>query len=183
MSPRAARPGGFRGVTMPAVATQLLADLDDLAALGPLPAALGTLSDAVKLANLRRASGEVLAAYGKRFPRTAGASFVLAKWGDFTKGLVVDIAAFRMLTTGPRGLNPTTPKDGGMLVENYKRAQDILNEIVDLTNSNPRMDPDAVGGPDDDDMGSLSYSEGGPFDEADAWAKIPGYGGSCGGCH
>lgn len=163
---------------MPAVQTQLLADETDLAEMGPLPAALGVLTSQVKLANLRRASGEVLAAYGKRFPRTGGASFTLTQWGDFTKGLVIDIAVFRMLTTGPRGLNATTP-DGKLLADNYKRAQDILNEIVDLTNSNPRMDPDAVGGPDDDDMGSLASSEGGALDEADAWARTPGFHG-CG---
>jgi len=156
---------------MPAVQTQLLADETDLAELGPLPAALGTLSSQVKLTNLRRASGEVLAAYGKRFPRAPGSSFALAQWGDFTKGLVVDIAVFRMLTTGPRGLNPVTPKDGGMLAENYKRAQEILSEIGDLDNKSPRMDPDAVGSPDADDMGSLAYSEGGPLDEADDWTR------------
>jgi hypothetical protein len=158
---------------MPAVATQLLADLDDLAAFGPLPATFAMLSDAVKLANLRRASGEVLAAYGKRFPRKAGASFVLAQWGDFTKGLVVDVAAFRMLTTGPRGLN-MSKADGGLLTANYERAQGILDEIVDLTNSTSRMDPDAVGGPDVDDMGSLSASEGGYLNEADGWTKTRG---------
>jgi hypothetical protein len=160
---------------MPAVATQLLADLDDLAAFGPLLSALGTLTDAVKLRNLRRASGDVLAAYGKRFPRTAGASFTLAVWGDFTKGLVVDIAVYRMLTTGPRGLNPTTP-DGKLFTENYRLAQEILNEIADLTNTNPRMDPDAVGSPDADDMGSLSYSEGGTLDESDLWTRMHGCG-------
>ena len=115
---------------MPAVQTQLLADLDDLVSFGPQASALGMLSDAVKLANLRRASGDVLAAYGKRFPRTAGASFTLATWGDFTKGLVVDIACYRMLTTAGRGLNPTKG-DGGMLAENWKIAQEILSEIVD----------------------------------------------------
>lgn len=154
---------------MPAVQTQLLADETDLAQMGPLASALGSLSSAVKLANLRRASGEVLAAYGKRFGRTAGASFELATWGDFTKGLVVDIAAFRMLI-GPRGLNPSSP-DGKLLVENYQRAQDILNEIADITNSNPRIDPDAVGDPDTDDMGPLASFEGGANDEADYWTQ------------
>lgn len=163
---------------MPAVATQLLADLDDLAAFGPLPATFAMLDDAVKLRNLRRASGDVLAAYGKRFPRKAGASFTLAQWGDFTKGLVVDIAAYRMLTTGPRGLN-MKGADGGLLVAAYEKAQEILNEIVDLTNSNPRMDPDAVGGPDADDMGSLSASEGGYLNEADGWTKALGCCGPC----
>ncbi len=158
---------------MAAVQTQLLANENDLAEMGPLPAALGVLSSAVKQTNLRRASGEVLAAYAKRFPRTAGASFTLSKWGDFTKGLVVDIAVFRMLTTGPRGLNATTP-DGKLLKENYDRAQDTLNAIADLTNKNARIDPDAVGGPDDDDMGSLATSEGGALDEADSWAQVPG---------
>ena len=166
---------------MPAVQTQLLADLDDLAGLGPLPASLATLTDAVKLRNLRRASGEVLAVYGKRFPRTAGASFTLSQWGDFTKGLVVDIAAFRMLTTGPRGLN-MAKADGGLLTANYERAQGILNEIADLTTSSPRIDPDAVGGPDADDMGSLAASEGGALDEADGWTKLRGCHGPCGCC-
>lgn len=163
---------------MPAVQTQLLADETDLAELGPLPAALGVLTSQVKLTNLRRASGEVLSAYAKRFPRTAGSSFVLAQWGDFTKGLVVDIAVFRMLTTGPRGLNPTTP-DGKLLADNYKRAQDTLNEIADITNNNPRIDPDAVGSPDDDDMGSLASSEGGALDEADSWANVSRNGCGC----
>jgi hypothetical protein len=154
---------------MPAVETQLLADETNLAQLGPLASALGTLSSAVKLANLRRASGEVLAAYAKRFPRTAGSSFVLATWGDFTIGLVVDIAAFRMLI-GPRGINPSSP-DGKLLVENYQRAQEILNEIVDLDNKNPRIDPDAVGSPDVDDEGSLSATEGGDLDQSDDWTR------------
>jgi hypothetical protein len=166
---------------MPAVETQLLADETDLAQLGPLSSALGVLSSTVKLANLRRASGEVLAAYGKRFPRTAGASFTLAQWGDFTKGLVVDIAVFRMLTTGPRGVNPSSP-DGKLFTENYARAQAILDDIVDLTNASPRMDPDAVGSPDADDMGALSSGEGGEFNEADAWTKTIHTGSSCGGC-
>lgn len=163
---------------MPAVQTQLLADETDLAEMGPLPAALGVLSSPVKLTNLRRASGEVLAAYGKRFPRAPGQSFVLAQWGDFTKGLVIDIAVFRMLTTGPRGLNATTP-DGKLLADNYTRAQAILNEIADITNSNPRIDPDAVGIPDADDMGALSSSEGGPLDEADSWARPVSFGCGC----
>lgn len=154
---------------MPAVQTQLLADETDLAQMGPLASALGTLSSAIKLASLRRASGEVLAAYGKRFRRTAGSSFTLATWGDFTKGLVVDIATFRLIV-GPRGLNPSSP-DGKVLVENYQRAQEILNEIADLKNENARIDPDALGDPDADDMGPLAYSEGGDLDEADAWAR------------
>ncbi len=153
---------------MPAVETQLLADETDLAQMGLLASAIGNLSSAIKLANLRRASGEVLAAYAKRFRRAPGESFTLGRWGDFTKGLVVDIATFRLIT-GPRGLNPSSP-DGKLLVENYQRAQEILNEIVDLTNSNPRIDPDAVGDPDADDMGPLACSEGGTLDEADAWA-------------
>ena len=154
---------------MPVVETQLLADETDLAQLGSLPSAIGNLSSAVKLANLRRASGEVLAAYGKRFRRTAGASFALATWGDFTKGLVIDIAVFRLIT-GPRGINPSSP-DGKVLVENYQRAQEILNEIVDLTNDHPRIDPDAVGEPDADDMGPLAFSEGGDIDQSDGWTR------------
>lgn len=163
---------------MPAVQTQLLADETDLALLGPLASSLGVLSSDVKLANLRRASGEVLAAYGKRFARAPGSSFVLARWGDFTKGLVVDLAAYRMLTTGPRGLNPTSP-DGKLFTDNYQRAQEILNEIVDLTNNNPRIDPDAVGTPDVDDEGSLMTSEGGPFNAADAWTLRGSTTGTC----
>lgn len=155
---------------MPAVETQLLADETDLAQMGPLASALGTLSSAVKLANLRRASGEVLAAYAKRFRRTAGASFTLEVWGDFTKGLVVDIATFRMIG-GPRGLNPKSP-DGKFIADNYDRAVEILNEIADITNANARIDPDAVGSPDADDMGPLASSEGGAIDEADAWADL-----------
>jgi hypothetical protein len=154
---------------MPAVETQLLADETNLAQLGPLASALGTLTSEVKLANLRRASGEVLAAYAKRFQRTAGSSFELATWGDFTIGIVVDIAQFRMLI-GPRGLNPSSP-DGKLLVENYQRAQDILNAIADLENKNARIDPDAVGSPDADDFGPLACSEGGALNEADGWTK------------
>lgn len=159
---------------MPAVATQQLATLADLAALGPLPATFGMLDDATKDRNLRRASGEVLAAYAKRFARAAGSSFTLAKWGDFTIGLVIDIAVFRMLTTGPRGLNPKTP-DGALLTANYERAIKILDEIADITNANARIDPDAVGSPDADDMGPLASSEGGALDEADGWTKRGGY--------
>jgi hypothetical protein len=154
---------------MPAVQTQQLATQTDLSRLGPLASALGSLDSATKDANLRRASGEVLAAYAKRFPRSAGSSFVLAAWGDFTIGLVVDIAAFRMLI-GPRGVNPSSP-DGKLLVENYQRAQAILNEIVDLTNASPRIDPDAVGSPDADDEGPLANSEGGDLDQSDNWTR------------
>lgn len=152
---------------MPAVQTQILADETNLAQVGPLASALGTLSSAVKLANLRRASGEVLAAYGKRFSRKPGSSFKLAQWGDFTIGLVVDIATFRMIC-GPRGLNPSSP-DGKLLADNYQRAMSILDDIVDINNASPRFDPDAIGETDVDDEGPLASFEGGRFDEADNW--------------
>ncbi len=166
---------------MPAVQTQLLADETDLAQLGPLSSALGVLSSEVKLANLRAASGLVLAAYGKRFRRTPGQSFVLAAWGDMTKKLVVQLMVGEALTTGPRGLNPSTP-DGRLFGEMYTRALTTLNEIADITNPNARIDPDAVGSPDADDMGSLSCSEGGDLDEADAWANTLYDGRLRGGC-
>lgn len=157
---------------MPAVQTQLLADETDLAQMGPLASALGTLSSAVKQANLRRASGEVLAAYGKRM------TLPLVQWGDFTKGLVIDIAAFRMIV-GPRGVNPSSP-DGKILVENYQRAQEILNEIVDLEIRTPRMDPDAIDSTEAlDEEGPLAASEGGGMDQADAWAKTCACGSCC----
>lgn len=154
---------------MPAVQTQLLADETDLAQMGVLASALSNLSSAIKLANLRRASGEVLAAYAKRFRRAPGSSFTLAVWGDFTKGLVIDIACFRMIV-GPRGLNPSSP-DGKILTDNYQRAMEILNEIADLENANARIDPDAVGSPDTDDMGPLGTSEGGPMNAADDFTR------------
>lgn len=155
---------------MPAVQTQLLADETDLAEMGPLPAALGVLSSQVKLANLRAASGLVLAAYAKRFHRAPGASFVLATWGDMTKQLVIDLMVGRTLTTGPRGLNASSP-DGKLFAEQYARALTTLDEIADLTNKNSRIDPDAIGTVDDDEFGALSTSEGGSLDEADSWTR------------
>lgn len=157
---------------MPAVATQLLAEVSDLALLGPLASALGVLSTETKEANLRRASGEVLASYAKRM------KLPLVQWGDFTKGLVVDIAAYRMLTTGPRGLNPSSP-DGKMFTENFERAKQTLNEIADLQNANARVDPDVIDSSEaEDEFGPLGASEGGALDESDFFTKS----GRCGGC-
>ena len=162
---------------MPAIETQLLAEVADLALLGPLASALGPLSTEIKEANLRRASGEVLSSYAKRM------KLPLVQWGDFTKGLVVDIAAFRMLTTGPRGLNPSTT-DGKLLTENYDRARKTLDEIADLQNANARLDPDAIDSSEgEDEFGPLGASEGGSRDEADYWTRRAGRCGStCGGC-
>lgn len=162
---------------MPAVETQLLAEVSDLVLLGPLASALGPLSTETKEANLRAASGEVLAAYGKRM------TLPLVQWGDFTKRLVVVIAAFEMLTTGPRGLNPSTP-DGKLLFDRYDRAIKTLDEIADLENKSARIDPDAIDSTEsEDEFGPLGASEGGARDEADYWARSPGRCGSvCGGC-
>jgi hypothetical protein len=160
---------------MPAVQTQLLAEVADLALLGPLASALGPLSTEAKESNLRRASGTVLSAYAKRM------TLPLVQWGDFTKGLVVDIAAFYMLTTGPRGLNPSSP-DGKLFTENYQRAMETLNAISDLTNKSARWDPDAIDSTEgEDEMGPLAAFEGGERNEADAWTHRSSVG-SCGGC-
>jgi len=152
---------------MPAVATQQLATIADLDTGPPTSAmrqALVMYTDTDKNTYLRRASGVVLAAYGKRMPRTAGASFALSAWGDMTKGLVVVIARWEMISD--RGYNASNPADKAIR-DRYDIAVKTLDEIVDINNSTPRIDPDAVGSPDADDEGSLSFSEGGPLDEAD----------------
>jgi hypothetical protein len=155
---------------MAAVQTQQLAQISDLAALGPPSAALAMLSDAVKNQHLRTASGQVLSAYGVRFGRTLGASFTLVTWGDFTIGLVISLATYSLLGI-TRGFNPETP-DGKAIVGARDAAVELLNEISDITNKNPRFDPDAVDStPSYEELGALSASEGGPLDQADNWAR------------
>lgn len=156
---------------MPAVVTQQLAEIADLALTGPPGAAISMLSADVKNAQLRKASGKVLAAYGKRMHRGAGGSFRLATWGDLTKGLVVDLATFDLFATS-RGFNPETP-DGKSIREARDSAENLLNEIADITNKNARIDPDAVGEIDVDEEGPLAASEGGPLDQSDAWTQKP----------
>jgi len=152
---------------MPAVATQQLATIADLD-MGPATSAmrqaLVMYTDADKNTYLRRASGIVLAAYAKRMPRTAGASFTLSAWGDFTISLVVVIARWMMISE--RGFNPNIPADK-VIRDRYDDVTKILDEIVDIENKSPRIDPDAVGAPDADDEGPLAFSEGGPRDESD----------------
>lgn len=158
---------------MPAVATQQLAEITDLVLTGPPQAALAMLSNDVKNAQLRKASGHVLAAYGVRFGRKLGTSFTLATWGDFTKGIVIDLAIYALLGTS-RGFNPETP-DGKAIKEARDEAKALLDAIADITNKSPRFDPDATDGtPADEELGSLAASEGGAFDEADSWALPPG---------
>lgn len=160
---------------MPAVATQQLAEITDLALTGPPAAALAMLSNDVKNAQLRKASGQTLAAYGVRFGRVLGSSFTLATWGDFTKGIVVDLATYALLGTS-RGFNPETP-DGKAIKEAHDEAKALLDEISDITNKFPRFDPDATDGtPGYEELGALGHSEGGPFDQADHWARPPGFG-------
>lgn len=149
---------------MAGIDTQLLADEGDLARLGVMAASLNTVSSAVRLANLRRASGEVLAAYDTRM------TLPLAQWGDFTRGLVCDIASFRILT-GPRGLNPATA-DGKVLADNYERAMKILDAIADLEIKAPRLDPDCIDSTESlDEKGPLGLTEGGALDQADGWTQ------------
>jgi hypothetical protein len=152
---------------MPAVATQQLATIADLD-MGPansaMRQALNMFTDADKGAYLRRASGTVLAAYAKRMPRTPGASFTLSAWGDFTIDLVVVVARWMMISD--RGYNASSPADKAIR-DRYDIVVKILDEIVDIDNKTPRIDPDAVGAPDADDEGPLAFSEGGPLDEAD----------------
>jgi hypothetical protein len=154
------------------VATQQLAQIADLD-LGPATSAmvlaLSMFDTATKNTYLRRASGTVLAAYAKRMPRTENASFVLSAWGDFTVSLVVNIARWMMISD--RGFNPNSPADKAIR-SRYDDAKQILDEIIDITNSTPRVDPDAIGMPDGDDEGPLGFSEGGGLDEADAWANV-----------
>jgi len=153
---------------MPAVATQQLAEISHLTALGPPAAALSTLSADVKNQHLRTASGQVLAAYGVRFGRALGSSFKLATWGDFTIGLVVALATYSLLAI-TRGFNPESP-DGKAVVQAKDEAVRLLDEISDITNKTPRFDPDATDDtPGYEELGALGAGEGGPFDEADHW--------------
>jgi hypothetical protein len=154
---------------MPAVVTQhlaVIADLDSGPANTAMVAAIAMFSDANKDTYLRRASGIVLAAYAKRMHRDPGSSFRLATWGDFTIDLTVNIARHMMLAD--RGYNPTNPADKAIRAR-YDDAIKILDEIVDLDNKTPRIDPDAVGTLDVDDEGPLGFSEGGCRDEADGF--------------
>ncbi len=156
---------------MPAVDTQQLAEIADLD-LGPstsaMVKALAMFDTATKNTYLRRASGEVLAAYAKRFPRTSGSSFTLAKWGDLTIGMVCSLARWMMLCD--RGFDPAASADV-VFKARAEESRKILDEIVDLENRTPRMDPDAVGSPDADDEGPLSHFEGGDLDQADGWTQ------------
>ncbi len=158
---------------MPAVATQQLAVIADLDT-GPtntaMVQALAMYDAPTKNTYLRRASGEVLAAYAKRFHRALGSSFTLATWGDLTISLVVAIARWMMISD--RGTNGENPADAAIKMR-YDEARKTLDEIVDLENRTPRIDPDAIGTIDTDDEGPLGCSEGGPLDEADGWANMP----------
>ncbi len=161
---------------MPAVATQQLAtiaDLDTGPATAAMVQALAMFDAATKNAYLRRASGVVLSAYGIRFGRVLGASFTLATWGDLTIGFVVSIARWLMLSD--RGFNGASPTDKAIR-DRYDETIKILDEISDIQNRTPRIDPDASDGtPATEELGALSCSEGGPLDEADAWAKPLGF--------
>jgi hypothetical protein len=158
---------------VPAVATQQLAQISDLD-LGPANSAMvkaTAMYDAdSKNAYLRRASGTVLAAYAKRLHRADGSSFVLAAWGDFTKDLVCSIARWKMI--GDRGYNPENATDKAIFTR-YLETRTILDEIVDLQNKTPRIDPDAIGSIDVDEEGPLGCSEGGTLDQADHYARLP----------
>lgn len=165
---------------MPAVETQQLAtiaDLDTGPAESAMRQALKMYADADKNTYLRRASGVVLAAYGKRMPRTAGSSFVLSAWGDFTISLVVVICRWMMISD--RGYNAANQADKAIR-DRYDDATKILDEIVDLENKTPRIDPDAVGSPDADDEGPLMSSEGGPLNESDYFPLQKFRTGGCG---
>ena len=159
---------------MPAVSTQQLAQIADLDT-GPATAAmvqsLAMFDTATKNAYLRRASGVVLAAYGIRFGRVLGTNFTLVDWGDLTIGLVVSIARWMMISD--RGFNGANPADSAIR-ERYDETTKILDEIVDLKNQFPRIDPDATDGtPFYEELGALARSEGGCLDEADHWARVP----------
>lgn len=159
---------------MPAVVTQQLASIADLD-LGPstsaMVKALAGFDTATKNVYLRRASAKVLAAYAIRFGRPAGASFTLAKWGDLTIGMTCSLARWAMLSD--RGYNPALPADTSIKAQ-ADEATAILDEISDITNKTPRRDPDVSDGTDGvEELGSLACSEGGAYDEADAWAKAP----------
>lgn len=156
---------------MPAVATQQLAELTDLDT-GPTTSAmrqaLSMYSAAEKTTYLRRASGTVLAAYAKRMPRTPGASFRLSAWGDFTIDIVIVVCRWMMISD--RGYNAANAADKAIR-DRYDIVVKVLDEIADIENKTPRIDPDAVGDPDADDEGPLAASEGGALDEADYWAR------------
>lgn len=165
---------------MPAVATQQLAtvaDLDTGPANTAMRQALVMFTETEKNTYLRRASGVVLAAYGKRMPRTAGASFALSAWGDFTISLVIDIARWKMISA--RGYNAANAADKA-LRDQYDETVKILDEIIDLENKTPRIDPDAIGAPDGDDEGPLAASEGGARNESDYWTHRTNRGCGCG---
>lgn len=159
---------------MPAVATQQLAtiaDLDQGPATSAMVKALAMFDTATKNTYLRRASAKVLAAYAIRFGRPVGASFTLAKWGDLTIGMTCSIARWMMLSD--RGYNPAAPADVSIKAQ-ADDVSKILDEISDIENRTPRRDPDASDGTDSaEELGSLACSEGGAFDEADAWARVP----------
>ncbi len=160
---------------MPAVQTQQLAEIADLDT-GPvnsaMVAALSMYDAAAKNTYLRRASGVILAAYGVRFGRPIGQSFELVKWGDFTKGLVCAVARWEMISD--RGYNPANANDKAIRA----RLDDVkatLDAIADITIKAPRFDPNASDGtPAAEELGSLAASEGGRYDEADHWARLPG---------
>lgn len=152
---------------MPAVSTQLLADEADLANMGPPANVIGSVSSAIKLAALRAGSGDVLAAYAKRY--NVSPSQPLAAWGDYTKGLAIDRSVFRILRT--RGFNPESKIDQTWQAA-YTAAGEALDEIADITNKNARQDPDIVDAtPGLDEMGPLACSEGGELDASDAWTS------------
>lgn len=159
---------------MPAVATQQLAtiaNLDTGTATTAMVQSLAMFDVATKNEYLRRASGVVLAAYGVRLGRVLGSSFVLATWGDFTIGLVVAICRWQMISD--RGFNGANPADKA-IKDRYDETIKTLDAIADITIRAPRFDPDASDGtPAYEELGALSASEGGAFDQADSWAQPP----------
>lgn len=158
---------------MPAVQTQQLATIADLDQGPPQSAAVQALSmfDATtKNTFLRRASGVVLGKYGVRFGRVPGTSFVLVTWGDLTIALVVAIARY-MLIAERRGYNDKDAADKAIRA-GYDDAMRTLGEIADITNKTPTFDPDATDGSTGyEELGSLSATEGGDLDQADAWTQ------------
>jgi phage gp36-like protein len=85
---------------------QLIATLEDLAALGPSAAAFpASISDDVKTAHLLRASSKALSYVGKRY------GLPLIEWGSDLTGAVVSIAVFTLLGLR-RGVNPANAADG-----------------------------------------------------------------------
>lgn len=153
---------------MGAVQTQQLATVADLngPATTAMVQALAGFSDPQKDTYLRRASGRVLAAYGKRM------TLPLVQWGDFTIDLAVTLARWMMIAD--RGFNAQNPADAAIKAR-ADEATAILDEIVDLENKTPRMDPDAIDSTaSEDEEGPLAASEGGGLDEADGWARTTG---------